>query len=106
MEAPRSPMLPLLAVLGALWAGERGGETEAKSCGTQGLGAGDRARGIRTETGNDSPVLRRDPTEDMLAAQKHKTAFLETALKRDCGVSKEQKAEDARRPGGFFSDSM
>ena len=68
-------LLLLLAVLGALWAGERGGETEAQSCGTWVLGVGDRARGIRTETGNNYPVLRRDPTEDMLAAPKAQGGF-------------------------------
>lgn len=46
------------------------------------------------------------PLKTCWLPQKHKAAFLETALKIDGGLSKGQKAEDARRPGGFFSDSM
>ena len=33
-------------------------------------------------------------------------AVHETASKRDCGESKEQRAEDTRRPEGFYSEPV
>lgn len=48
VEAPQSEMLLLLVVLEALWAGERGGDTEARAAapGAHGKGQG---RGVKKQ---------------------------------------------------------
>ena len=59
VEAPGSKMLLLLVVLEALWAGERGGDTEAGAAAPAAHGEG-QGRGVKKQTGYNFPVPRQD----------------------------------------------
>ena len=105
VEAPRSKMLLLLVVLEALWAGERGGDTEAGAAAPRVHGEG-QGRGVKKQTGYNFPVPRQDSLKKRQWPPEHEMAVHETASKRACGESKEQRAEDARRPEGFSSEPV
>ena len=104
VEAPRSKMLLLLVVLEALWAGERGGDPEAGAAAPRVHGEG-QGRGVKKQTGYNFPVPRQDSLKKHQWPPEHEMAVHETASKRACGESKEQRAEDTRRPEGVRSPS-